>query len=61
MNNPAEKRLVKDLHKLSTGQDEGINASPIEGDIFKWTAFIEGPEKTIWEGGLFELELEFPA
>lgn len=60
MNSPAEKRLVKDLQKLNSEQEEGINASPLEGDLFKWTAFIEGPEKTIWEGGLFELELEFP-
>lgn len=40
---------------MTSEQDESINASPVEGDLFKWTAFIEGPEKTSWEGGLFEL------
>lgn len=59
MNKQAEKRLLKDLQKLNSEQEEGINASPIEGNIYQWNAFIEGPEKTIWEGGLFELELEF--
>ena len=24
-----------------------------------WEAIIEGPERTAWEGGLFELKLEF--
>jgi peroxin-4 len=57
MNNPAEKRLIRDLQKLSKETDESINASPNEGDLYNWTAFIEGPEKTAWEGGLFELKL----
>lgn len=56
---PAEKRLVKDLHKMSQEEDTGINASPDEDSLFNWTAFIEGPENTMWEGGLFELKLEF--
>ena len=49
----AQKRLVKDLQKLSSEEDNGINASPEEGNLYKWTAYIEGPERTIWEGGLF--------
>jgi ubiquitin-conjugating enzyme E2 A len=56
---PAEKRLIKDLQKISQEQDSGINASPEENNLFRWTAFIEGPERTMWEGGLFELNLEF--
>ena len=59
MSNPAEKRLIRDLQKLSNEQDEGINASPEEGNLYHWTAFIEGPEGTAWDGGLFELRLEF--
>ena len=55
----AEKRLVKDLQKISGEEDSGINASPDQDNLFKWTAFIEGPERTVWEGGLFELTLEF--
>lgn len=55
----AEKRLIKDLQKMSQEGDNGINASPDEESLYKWTAFIEGPEHTIWEGGLFELKLVF--
>ena len=57
MSTPAEKRLVRDLSKLTNEQDESINASPEEGNLLVWTAYIEGPEKTAWEGGLFELKL----
>jgi ubiquitin-protein ligase len=39
---------VKDLQKMNSDAEEGINASPMEGNIFKWNAFIEGPEKTVW-------------
>jgi ubiquitin-conjugating enzyme E2 A len=59
MSTPAEKRLIRDLKKMSDEHDESINASPEEGNLLKWTAFIEGPECTSWEGGLFELTLEF--
>ena len=59
MSTPAEKRLIRDLKKMKDEQDESINASPEEGNLLRWTAFIEGPEGTAWEGGLFEMVLEF--
>jgi ubiquitin-conjugating enzyme E2 A len=34
-------------------------ASPVEGNLMLWTAYIEGPEETIWEGGIFTLKLHF--
>ncbi len=27
--------------------------------MLKWKAIIAGPEGTIWEGGMFDLELTF--
>ena len=53
MSNPAEKRLIRDLQKLSKEQDDSINAAPEEGNLYNWSAFIEGPEGTAWDGGLF--------
>jgi ubiquitin-conjugating enzyme E2 I len=29
-------------------------------DLQKWDCAIPGKEKTIWEGGLFKLEVTFP-
>lgn len=59
MSTPAEKRLIRDLQKLSKEQDDSINASPEEGNLYNWSAFIEGPQGTSWDGGLFELKLTF--
>ncbi len=59
MTSPAQRRLLKDLQKIKKEEDEGINATPNEDSLFKWEAIIEGTEGTPWEGGLFELALEF--
>jgi ubiquitin-conjugating enzyme E2 I len=29
-------------------------------DLQKWDCSIPGKDKTIWEGGLFKLEVHFP-
>ena len=29
-------------------------------DLKKWECGVPGKEKTIWEGGLFKLEVTFP-
>ena len=55
----AERRLIKDLKKLESEQNEGINATPDNDSLFRWNAVIFGPEDTIWEGGIFKLYLEF--
>ena len=34
-------------------------ASPRENNLLLWTASIEGIEKTPWEGGLYQLRLDF--
>lgn len=38
----------------------GVTARPLDNDFFTWHANIRGPEKTIYEGGVFHLELKFP-
>ena len=59
MSSMAERRLIKDLKKLESEQNEGINATPDNDSLFRWNAVIFGPEDTIWEGGIFKLYLEF--
>jgi len=56
---PARKRLMKDLSRLEKDSDDGIFASPIDDDIFKWEAIILGPEDTPWENGIFKLKINF--
>ena len=60
MSTPAEKRLIRDLKKLNDNNDDSINAAPIgENNLLQWNAFMEGPQDTAWDGGLFELKIDF--
>ena len=43
----------------------GFVAKPMPGangvaDVKRWTCSVPGKERTLWEGGLFKLELLFP-
>lgn len=57
----SQKRLIRDLKVLmSDEKPDGINAAPIDNNIFKWQAVIFGPADSPWEGGTFNLILDFP-
>ena len=38
---------------------EGIQATPAGDSLFNWEAVIFGPDDTVWEGGVFNLIIEF--
>lgn len=39
---------------------QGASASPVnENNMFTWTACIFGPDDTPWEGGIFNLVMQF--
>ena len=60
MSSNAERRLLKDLKKMQNDStQEGIQATPTNDSLFEWDAVIFGPDDTIWEGGIFQLHLEF--
>ena len=48
-----------DFKKMQQSPPEGIRACPDEDNFMKWTCIIFGPEDTIWEGGIFQLSMEF--
>ena len=57
----AMKRLQKDLANFNKEEPEGLTAGPIDdSDMFKWEASFVGPENSPYEGGTFQLEMEFP-
>ena len=37
-----------------------ISAGLINDDIFKWQIMFEGPVDSLYEGGLFQIEMTFP-
>lgn len=61
----AQRRLMRDLRSLQqtlaspAGESMGLSAHPIDGDLFHWRAIVAGPEGSVWEGGLFKLDLQF--
>ena len=57
----ALKRIQKELKEFNEEEPEGFTAGPIDdSDMFKWEASIQGPEETPFEGGTFNLNIEFP-
>jgi ubiquitin-conjugating enzyme E2 D len=57
------KRLQRDLQEIRSKPPENISAG-LHGDgknILHWTATIIGPTKTPYEGGVFVLDIVFPA
>ena len=57
----ALKRIQKELTEFNKEEPEGLTAGPIDdSDMFKWSATFTGPEESPYEGGTFELSIEFP-
>ncbi|MES1903256.1 MAG: hypothetical protein MHPSP_002841, partial [Paramarteilia canceri] len=46
---------------MSKAESKGIQAAPLEDDLFVWNACIIGPENTPYQEGTFELEIKFPS
>ena len=56
----ASKRLQKELEQLKITNDPLIIANPEEDNLFIWNAEIKGPEGSLYENGIFKLQLIIP-
>ena len=57
----ALKRIQKELTEFNKEEPEGFTAGPEDdSDMFKWVASLTGPEESPYEGGTFNLTMEFP-
>lgn len=56
------KRLQKDLKELkdSTLPLVGVSACPLDDNMFVWHGNIKAPKGTVYEGGVFHIEMTFP-
>ena len=53
------QRLNKELSILKKDPIENCSAGPIDNDMKKWHATIFGPTDTPYQGGIFNLNIEF--
>ncbi|XP_036127039.1 ubiquitin-conjugating enzyme E2 2-like [Molossus molossus] len=57
----AVRRLLKEFLDLSRHPPELCSAGPLEDDILTWQGVVIGPQGSPYEGGIFSLEIVFPA
>nr|QFG74341.1 MAG: ubiquitin-conjugating enzyme [Megaviridae environmental sample] len=53
------QRLQQELKELSKNPVDNCSAGPIDDDITLWYGTIIGPTETPYEGGVFNLNIEF--
>tara|TARA_B100001093_G_scaffold520003_1_gene612002 strand:- start:3808 stop:4257 length:450 start_codon:yes stop_codon:yes gene_type:complete len=54
------KRIRTELNKIQQDPPSNCSAGPANEDLFKWEATIIGPIDTVYEGGIFKLDILFP-
>jgi ubiquitin-conjugating enzyme E2 D/E len=57
----AVRRLLKELRDLSESPIPMITIVPDPDNTFRWYADILGPQDTVYEGGIFRLQIDFLA
>ena len=60
MQPPRNNRLMKELSDLSKKGVPGVKVQQRDDNILLWDVIIDGPVGTVYEGGHFKLELNFP-
>ena len=55
-----KNRLEKEYEDFKKDPPTNCSAAPKDGDIYTWEAVIYGSSGSVYEGGIFNLIIEFP-
>ncbi len=53
-------RIKAELENLTKDPPSNCSAGPIDEDIMHWEATLMGPTGSVYEGGVFKLDIQFP-
>jgi len=57
----ATKLLANTLKNILSDPVEGFSVELVdESNIFEWRVYIEGPKDTLYDGGVFQMNMKFP-
>lgn len=56
----SQGRIKAELEAITLDPPSNCSAAPENDDVFHWTATIIGPTGSVYEGGIFNLSIEFP-
>lgn len=54
------KRIQRELAEISLDPPPNCSAGPKGDNLYEWCSTILGPEKSVYEGGVFYLDISFP-
>ena len=61
----AIRRIQKELKEIKEESTDHQNMifsiAPVEDDLFKWSGYIFGPVGSPYQGGIFKINIEYPA
>ncbi|XP_016997714.1 ubiquitin-conjugating enzyme E2-24 kDa [Drosophila takahashii] len=60
INRTSARRIQRELEEISRDPPPNCSAGPKEDNLYEWTSTIIGPTDSVYEGGMFKLDIYFP-
>jgi len=60
MSSGAKKRILKEYRECMADPPTGMKINFDEQNMTKWEVLVDGPEQSVYTGGHFKLEINFP-